>query len=80
MALNRSSSQSFRRHVAEPHYPPQQMGNLVITKSPIALVIAAFLIGILIYEVPGSGWFFLGALVFGGITGLILWSRHRSGF
>jgi hypothetical protein len=80
MALNRSSIQGFRRHVDEPRNPPQQMGNVIITKSPIALVIAAFLIGILIYEVPGSGWFFLSAAVFGGITGLILWSRHRFGF
>jgi hypothetical protein len=80
MALNRSSTQGFRRHVDEPRYRPQEIGNVTITKSPIALVIAVFLIAILIYEVPGSGWFFLGALVFGGITGLILWSRHRSGF
>jgi hypothetical protein len=80
MSLNRSSTQSFRRHVDEPRNPPQQMGTLIITKSPVALVIAAFLIAILMYEVPGSGWFFLGALVLGGITGLILWWRHRSGF
>ncbi len=56
------------------------MGTVIVTESPIALVVTAILIMMMIYKVPESALFFLGVFVFGILTGLILWWRHRSGF
>jgi hypothetical protein len=56
------------------------MGTVIVTESPVALVITAILVMMMIYKVPESALFFLGVLVLGSLTGIILWWRHRSGF
>jgi hypothetical protein len=56
------------------------MGTVIITESPVALVLTAFLVIMLIYKVPETAPFFLGVAIMGTLTGLILWWRHRSGF
>ena len=57
-----------------------QMNTLVITESPVALVVTAILVAIMIAKVPESAVFFLGVLLFGALTGFALWKRHSSGF
>lgn len=56
------------------------MGTVIVTESPVALVVTAILVMMMIYKVPESAVFFLGVLALGALTGLVLWWRHRSGF
>ncbi len=80
MHLGRVSTQRIRRRVDESRRYPEKMGTVIVTGSPIALVVTAILVMMMIYKVPESSAFFLGVLVFGALTGLVLWWRHRSGF
>jgi|CZKC01.1.fsa_nt_gi hypothetical protein len=80
MQLARVSTKHFRFHVEAPSLQPMQMGTLVVTESPVALAVTAILVTIMIAKVPESAAFFLGVLLFGALTGFVLWRRHRSGF
>jgi uncharacterized membrane protein len=77
MHLSRVSIQRIRHRVDEARLRPQQMGTVIVTESPIALIIIALLVMMMIYKVPESAVFFLGVLVLGALTGLVLWWRHR---
>ncbi len=35
---------------------------------------------VLDFRIPASAFFFLGVLLFGALTGFVLWRRHSSGF
>ncbi|HEV3218755.1 MAG TPA: hypothetical protein VGZ48_03235 [Candidatus Acidoferrales bacterium] len=80
MQLGRVSIQRIRTRTDETRLHPEQMGTVIVTESPVALVITAILVMMMIYKVPESALFFLGVLVLGSLTGIILWWRHRSGF
>ena len=80
MRLTQVSVEHFQRHVEAPRLQPMQMGTLVVTESPIALVVTLILVVIMIAKVPESAAFFAGVMLFGPLTGYILWKRHRSGF
>jgi len=80
MQLTHVSTAHFRRPVEAPRLQPMQMGTLVVTESPVALAVTAILVTIMIAKVPESAAFFLGVLLFGALTGFVLWKRHRSGF
>jgi hypothetical protein len=75
-----SISVPFRRlqkYPLETRQRPESIGTLTVTESPIAIVVSALLIYMLAGAVPSTQPFFLGVLVFGGLTGLYLWRRHR---
>jgi hypothetical protein len=80
MHLGRISIQRIRHHVDKTRLRPEQMGTVIVTESPIALVVTAILVMMMIYKVPESAVFFFGVIVLGSLTGLVLWWRHRSGF
>jgi hypothetical protein len=80
MNLGTVSTQRIRRHEDETRLHPEQMGTVIITESPVALVLTAILVMMLIYKVPETVPFFLGVAIMGTLTGLALWWRHRSGF
>ena len=80
MQLARVPAKHFRCHVEAPALQPMQMTNLVVTESPVAIVVTAILVTIMIAKVPESAAFFLGVLVFGAMTGYFLWKRHSGGF
>jgi len=80
MQLTRVPTKHFRTHVEAPALQPMQMNNLVITESPVALAVTAILITIMIAKVPESAAFFIGVLLFGALTGFVLWKRHSAGF
>jgi hypothetical protein len=80
MQLSTASNQRIRHRTDETRLHPEQMGTVIVTESLIALVVTAILVMMMIYRVPESALFFLGVAVMGTLTGLILWSRHRSGF
>jgi hypothetical protein len=80
MQLARVPAKHFRCHVEAPALQPMQMNTLVITESPVALAVTAILVTIMIAKVPQSAVFFLGVLLFGALTGFVLWKRHSAGF
>ncbi len=80
MQLGRISIQRIRHRTDETRLRPEQMGTVIVTESPVALVVTAILVMMMIYKVPESAVFFLGVLALGALTGLVLWWRHRSGF
>jgi hypothetical protein len=80
MQLTPVSTKHFHLHPEAPWLKPMQMTSVVITESPIALAITAILIICMISAIPESAFFFLGILLLGALTGLVLWKRHSSGF
>lgn len=67
----------FQKYPVDSRKRPETIGTLTVTESPIAIVVSALLIYMLAGAVPSTQPFFLGVLVFGGLTGFYLWRRHR---
>lgn len=80
MHLSTTSIQQIRHRTDDTRPHPEQMGTVVVTESPIALVGTAILVLMMIYKVPETSLFFLGVAILGSLTGFALWWRHRSGF
>jgi hypothetical protein len=80
MHLSADSIQRIRHRTSETRLHPEQMGTVIVTESPVALVLTAILVMMLIYKVPETALFFLGVAIMGTLTGLGLWWSHRSGF
>ena len=67
----------FQKYPIDTHQRPETIGTLTVTESPMAIVITALLVLMLAVDVPSTQPFFLGVAVFGSLTGVILWRRHR---
>jgi hypothetical protein len=80
MQLGTDSIRRIRHRTYETRLHPEQMGTVIVTESPVALVLTAILVMMLIYKAPETALFFLGVAIMGTLTGLVLWWRHRSGF
>ncbi|HUK30214.1 MAG TPA: hypothetical protein VLV89_03810 [Candidatus Acidoferrum sp.] len=80
MQLSTSSTQRIRHRTDEARLHPEQMGTVIVTESPVALVVTAILVMMLIYKFPETSLFFLGVAVLGSLTGIALWWHHRAGF
>jgi hypothetical protein len=66
---------------AEPHpikvVPFGRFGGGEWTAHPIGLVIVSGFLLMGLVGIPQFRWFFAGALVLGGLWGLVLWQYHR---
>jgi len=49
----------------------------LITGHPVGLVVVVGILLMGLVESPEARWFFVGALVLGGLWGFLLWLRHR---
>ena len=47
------------------------------TSHPVGLFVALAILTLALIALPEARWFLAGALVFGGLLGLILYLRHR---
>jgi hypothetical protein len=80
MHISADSVQRIRHRIDDTRLHPEQMGTVIVTESPVALVVTAILVCMMIYKVPETTLFFLGVAILGSLTGVALWWRHRSGF
>jgi hypothetical protein len=80
MRVKASAFPGYHKQQAPPRQRPESIAALVITESPVALVVTGLLIFVMSVSVPESIVFFLGVAAFGCVTGYVLWRRHASGF
>ncbi len=80
MQTKASAIHAYHRYPAPPRQRPESIAMLVVTESPVALVVTALLVFMMAVSVPVSILFFLGVAAFGCLTGYVLWRRHASGF